>query len=76
MAKRVVLIDDITGDVIDEGLGRTIEFSFDGTHYSIDLGVQSADEFKADLNKWIKAAAEVEAPRRVTTTTLSPVWRT
>jgi hypothetical protein len=68
MAKKVVLIDDVTGDVIDEGLGKTIEFSFDGTHYTIDLSVQSADQFKSDLSKWIKAAAEVEAPRRATTT--------
>lgn len=68
MAKRVLLVDDISGDVIDEGLGGTVEFSFDGKHYTIDLGVKNRDAFRKDMTKWTEHAQEVEAPRRQTTT--------
>lgn len=70
MAKKVVLIDDVTGDVIDEDLGgRSIEFSVDGTHYTLDLGVKSLELFNKDLSKWVDAAIEVEAPRRTSSAT-------
>lgn len=64
MAKKVVLIDDINGELIDEGLGQTVEFTVHGTHYTLDLGVKNLDAFNKDLKKWIDAATEVESPRR------------
>ncbi len=33
----IQLFDDLSGDVIPEGKGRTIEFSLDGDSYEIDL---------------------------------------
>lgn len=64
MAKRVLLVDDLTGDVIDEGLGGTVEFSFEGKHYSIDLGVKNQDVFRETMKHYIDHAEEVEAPRQ------------
>lgn len=68
--KKVLLVDDISGDVIEEELGGgTVEFSFDGSHYTIDLGVKNRDAFRKVIEPYIKAAEEVEAPRRRPTTT-------
>lgn len=61
MARKVVLIDDITGDVIQDGLEQTIRFSVDDKHYRLDLGVKSADEFHKDLKKWIDASSDDDA---------------
>lgn len=67
MAKRVVIVDDVSGEEVEEGLGGgSVEFSFDGKFYTIDLGVKNRDALRADLKKWIDAATEVEAPRRTT----------
>lgn len=69
MAKRVLLVDDITGDVIDENLGGGhVEFSFDGKHYEIDLGAKNIESFRKDMSKWTEHAEHIEAPRRATTT--------
>lgn len=65
MAKKVMLLDDLTGDVIEEELGGgTVEFSFDSKHYQIDLGLKNRQAFEKDMAKWIEAAEELEAPRR------------
>ena len=64
MARKVLYVDDLTGDVIDEGLGGPLEFSYDGKHYTIDLGVKSRDSFRKAIQPYIDAAEEVEAPRR------------
>ncbi|MFI2837529.1 Lsr2 family protein [Mycolicibacterium sp. PDY-3] len=65
VAKKVVLLDDLDQSVIDEGLGGgTVEFSFDGKHYTVDLGVKNRDAFRKDIDKWVKVATEVEAPSR------------
>lgn len=72
MARKVVLIDDIDGTVIDDELGgQTVAFSINDGHYTIDLGVKNYEAFKKDMQKWVDAAEQVEAPRssRTTTTT-------
>ena len=63
MARRVVYVDDISGEEIHEGLGGPVEFSFDGKHYTIDLSVESKDHFRKALTPYIDKAEEVEAPR-------------
>ncbi|MBB1195856.1 histone-like nucleoid-structuring protein Lsr2 [Curtobacterium flaccumfaciens] len=44
MAQRVItqLIDDLTGDTIEAGAGRTVAFEFDGSSFEIDLTDQNA----------------------------------
>lgn len=59
MAKKVVLIDDVSGETIDDTLGGgTVRFSVEGKNYAIDLGVKNTEAFHKDLEKWIAHAAE------------------
>ncbi|MFL0360906.1 Lsr2 dimerization domain-containing protein [Curtobacterium flaccumfaciens] len=39
MAQKVTthLVDDLTGDTIEDGKGRTITFGFDGSNYEMGL---------------------------------------
>lgn len=54
MAKQTIvqLTDDISGGEAE----RTVEFSFAGTSYSLDLNAQNAAEFEEVLAPYIKAA--------------------
>ena len=58
VAQRVTthLIDDLTGDTIDEGKGRTVHFAFDGVDYEIDLTDGSANALRETLSDYIAAA--------------------
>lgn len=59
MAKKVMLIDDVSGETIDEGLGGgTIRFSVEDKHYTIDLGTKNTEAFHKSLENWIEHAAE------------------
>lgn len=61
MAQKVTthLIDDLTGDTIDDGKGRTVSFSFDGNHYEIDLSDDNADTLRAAFSDYVAAARKV-----------------
>ncbi|RDH76336.1 Lsr2 family protein [Mycolicibacterium moriokaense] len=59
----VTVIDDFDGNTIDDGLAETIDFSFDGTSYRIDLRPTNADKFRKDMEKWIAAAPKVQGKR-------------
>lgn len=65
MAKQTIveIVDDISGERLADGAGRTVAFSYDGAQYEIDLTHAHADELRAALEPWIAAA------RRVTGTT-------
>lgn len=65
MAKQVVLIDDISGEVIDKDLGGgTLRFSIENKSYSIDLGTKNTEAFYKAVQKFVDAAdEEVDAPR-------------
>ena len=52
---QVVLLDDIDGGSADE----TLKFSFEGASYEIDLSTAHADEFRASVAPWLKAARKV-----------------
>lgn len=52
------LVDDLTGDTIEEG-GKTIEFSFDGNHYEIDLSDQNAETLRGAFSDYVTAARKV-----------------
>lgn len=61
------LIDDLTGEPIAEGDGKTVAFSFEGKAYEIDLADENVDAFREALAPYIKAAraASGSAPARV-----------
>lgn len=58
MAKKVTvqIIDDLTGAVVDEADGRTVDFAFDGSSYEIDLSGESIARFRSALEPYIAAA--------------------
>jgi hypothetical protein len=70
MAKKVItqLIDDLTGEPVEDG--ESIQFTWLGQPYEIDLGKDNADEFREIMDKYVEAAAELQpeplvpAPRR------------
>lgn len=61
MAKKVSVetIDDLDGTSTAD---TTITYSFDGTHYEIDLSTKNADLFRKDLRNWIDHSRAVQAP--------------
>jgi hypothetical protein len=61
MAQKVTthLVDDLTGDTIDEGKGHTVSFSFDGNHYEIDLTDDNAEKLREAFSDYIAAARKV-----------------
>lgn len=60
MAKEIItrLRDDITGELIEEGHGETIQFGFGGRNYSIDLNDDNANEFRKFMSKYADKATE------------------
>ncbi|GAB1641868.1 histone-like nucleoid-structuring protein Lsr2 [Krasilnikovia sp. MM14-A1259] len=57
MARRVIttLIDDLDGKKAD----RTVEFSLDGMHYTIDLSETNAGKLRKALDPYIAAGTRV-----------------
>lgn len=66
MAKKttVEIIDDISGESLSDGAGRTVTFAFDGAQYEIDLTHGRADELREALEPWISAARRVSSATR------------
>lgn len=62
MAQKVTthLVDDLTGDTIEAG-GKTVEFSFDGNHYEIDLSDDNADALRKAFSDYVAAARKVSS---------------
>ena len=61
MAQKVTthLVDDLTGDTIEDGKGRTITFGFDGSNYEIDLTDDNADALREAFSDYVAAARKV-----------------
>ena len=57
------IIDDFDGKPVDDGLAETVDFSFDGHDYRIDLRPENAAKLRKDLDKWVSAAAKVTGRR-------------
>jgi hypothetical protein len=53
------LIDDLTGDTIAEDTGKTVQFSFDGGYYEIDLTDDNADALREAFSDYVAAARKV-----------------
>lgn len=61
MAQKVTthLVDDLSGEVIDDGRGRTVQFAFDGSSYEIDLTESNVDQLREALSDYIAAGRKV-----------------
>ncbi len=67
MAKRtqtiVTVVDDYDDKEIEDGLAQTIDFTWEGSDYTIDLRPTNADKFRKDLEKWVAAATKITGRR-------------
>ncbi|MBF4609429.1 Lsr2 family protein [Curtobacterium sp. VKM Ac-1393] len=61
MAQKVTthFVDDLTGDAIEAGTGRTVTFGFDGNHYEIDLTDDNTDALREAFSDYIAATRKV-----------------
>ncbi len=59
----VQLIDDITGETIEDGKGRTVRFAVDGVEYEIDLAQKQAEKFAQALDTYVTHARKVAGRR-------------
>ena len=67
----VQLIDDITGEAIEDGKGRTIRFAVDGAEYEIDLAGKQADKFAQALDPYVTHARKTGGRRTAAAATPS-----
>ena len=58
MGKRVIeiLVSDLSGEELEAGQGETIEFSYRGKDYTVDLTDAEADRFDAAIEPFVSAA--------------------
>jgi hypothetical protein len=59
----IVLEDDLSGDVLEQGRGETIAFALDGQSYEIDLSEENSAQLRADLSRYVDAGRKTSAPR-------------
>lgn len=59
----VQLIDDITGEAIEDGKGRTVTFAVDGVEYEIDLAQTQAEKLAQALDPYVTHARKVGGRR-------------
>ena len=61
MAQKITttLVDDLTGDTIEDSKGRTVNFGFDGAHYEIDLADDNAEQLRGAFSDYVAAARKV-----------------
>lgn len=66
MAKQtlVQLVDDFSGESIENGEGRTVRFAFDGAEYEIDLSNENIEEFASTLERYVRASRRVSGRRK------------
>lgn len=69
MAKQTIvqLIDDFSGESLEDGAGRTVSFALDGAQYEIDLSTSNIEELQQVLQRYIDAARRVGSSPRKTT---------
>ena len=58
MARKVVMEDDINGEVNDDV--RTVRFGFEGTNFEIDLGAANQKKLRETLDKFIEHARPID----------------
>jgi hypothetical protein len=69
MGRKVIelLVSDLSGDELEAGQGQTVEFSYKGTSYSIDLTDKEAAGFDKAIAMYIEHATK-SGGRRATGT--------
>lgn len=55
----VLLVDDLTQEVLPEGHGESLIFAVNGTSYEIDLSHENAEALRQLLNPYVQAARRV-----------------
>lgn len=58
--KVVVLVDDMTQEVLPVDAGETINFMVNGTMYEIDLSHDNAEQFRAAVAPYVSAGRRVK----------------
>lgn len=56
---RIQLVDDLTGESLDDGNGRSVEFSIDQKRYQIDLSNENVARLELALQPFVDAARKV-----------------
>ncbi|UFU15982.1 Lsr2 family protein (plasmid) [Curtobacterium sp. C1] len=76
MAQKITttLVDDLTGEAIEDGSGKTVQFGFDGSTYEIDLTDENADKLREAYADYVAAARKTSG--RSTRTRTSSSGRT
>ena len=65
MARKTIIVleDDLTGTVLDQGRGETVSFGLDGQQYEIDLSGDNARQFRDALKRYTSAGRK-QSPSR------------
>lgn len=50
---QIVLEDDLSGEVLEDGAGETVSFSLDGQSYEIDLSADNAGRLRDDFARYV-----------------------
>jgi hypothetical protein len=68
VAQQIVstLVDDITGKEIPSGEGETIQFTYQGSVYQIDLDTKNAAKFHAAMGAYVSHAQKLGRAGNVT----------
>lgn len=76
MAQKITttLVDDLTGETIEDGSGKTVQFGFDGSTYEIDLTDENAGKLREAFADYVAAARKTSG--RLTRTRTSSSGRT
>lgn len=76
MAQKIIttLVDDLTGETIEDGSGKTVQFGFDGSPYEIDLTNENAGKLREAIADYVAAARKTSG--RSTRTQTSSSGRT
>lgn len=56
---QVVLVDDLTGEVLPDGQAQTVSFALDGTSYEIDLNKDNADALRQVFKRYVEAGRKL-----------------
>ncbi len=60
------LVSDISGKPIEQGKGRSVDFSYEGALYRVDLTNDELADFEKALRPYLEAGRKVEGQRRRT----------
>jgi hypothetical protein len=65
MARKEVIqyVDDLTGEPLPSDEVRTVNFSYSGKDYTVDLSQENADRLREVLSPWLKVATRVSGRR-------------